>query len=1560
MRMVMKRWIAAAMCAVALSCDGSPTDSGEKPVPSQIHPARPTVFSAAAGSTVEPSIRVRVIDSKGKAVAGVSVAWSVTSGGGRVSAATAVTDAAGEAGTEWTLGHARGTQTLAASVDSLAPLVFTATAMPVATRLEKGTGDAQSGRVGRALAEGLTVRVLDGAGVPLAGTEVTWTVTQGGGEVVSPRGVSDSAGVVRTQWKLGSTTGAQAVEARATGLTGSPVAFMATATPVVVASLARVGGDAQTGAAGTDLASPLRVRALEEDGTPVAGVSVTWTAGSGSIRPLIVPTDSQGYANATWTLGTRVGSQAATASGAGFSTPFSAIARPGAAASLVRISGDGQAGAPGRTLPTALSVRVSDAHGNAVPGATVQWRVVTGGGTVSTASSTADSAGVAHASWTLGSAPGGHSAEASLPGGVSVSFSATATPVVVGSVRITAGDGQSGPVGSALPVLLRVTVSDSSGSPVAGFLVAWAVESGGGTVSAASVATDSSGAASVTWTLGTRAGEGVVIARAGDRSARFTSTASALAAARIAVVSGDGQSSIVGSPLADSLVVRVTDVHGNAVSGTRVDWVVAGGGGSVGRASSVSQVDGLAKTAWTLGSTVGAQTVEARADGLSGSPVVFRATGSTPPSQTLSIVSGDQQTGTVAAALGAPLVVKVVNEAGLPVVGAAIAWSVTGGGGSVSSGSTATGSDGQATVTWTLGTVAGAQTARAAFASQAVTFTATGTPAAASTLVKDQGDGQTANRGTTLPSALRVRLNDAHGNAVSGAAVQWTVSSGGGSLSAASSTTGADGTAQATWTLGGSTGTQQVQVTVGSLSATFTATATISTAGRALVKVSGDNQTGTVNADLAAPLVVRLVDVAGLPVPGDTVRWALESGSGTLTASSVTNENGEASATLRLGTAAGARTVRASHGSASATFTATGTPAAASSLVKEQGDGQTADQGTTLPTALRVRLSDAYGNVIGGAAVQWTVSSGGGSLSAASSTTGADGTAQATWTLGSATGTQQVQATAGGLSVTFAATARVSTAGRTLTKVSGDNQTVEINQDMPSSVVIRLRNSDGTPVQGDTITWTATGLSSFSHLIITNANGEAWATGRADGTPGTRTIRAAWKTLSIDFTLNVVHLSGIPATVTLAAGNNQSAPAGAALADSLAVRVLDAYGQPVNGASVAWSTPSGGTLSAATTTTNSTGYARVRWTLGSAEGSQTARATVGSLSPVAFTATALPPAVHSVTVSPAAGTELQSGSTLQLTATLKDASGNVLTGRTVTWSSADTLRARVNSSGVAVGLQYGFVTLRATSEGVTGSTVLSIQDTQAPTLISLGRSPATVTVASDTGSVLFSVAAADSGTVYRANVRFGPSPSGYWGGGNCSTVGGASPVSGTVRRGTWTCKKDFHTQAYAGGVLNEVGTYNIQDVQLYDERGNLTTVTAAQLQAAGHPTSFTISNPADVTPASLTGFTLTPDSLSAASGGTLSASVSLSDASGISIVRIGIVAPTINSDLPTTMISGTSTAGTWRSQLSIPAGSPAGEATVLFLYVVDKGGNARKYSTAELQALGYPTKIPIK
>jgi adhesin/invasin len=192
-------------------------------------------------------------------------------------------------------------------------------------------------------------------------------------------------------------------------------------------------------------------------------------------------------------------------------------------------------------------------------------------------------------------------------------------------------------------------------------------------------------------------------------------------------------------------------------------------------------------------------------------------------------VAGDAQEAVVGTAVPTAPAVQVVDAAATPIAGATVTFAVVSGGGSVTGSSAVTNASGVATVgRWTLGTTVGINTLAASVGPLSRTFTAMGNGGPPAALAKAGGDAQVAPAGTTLPALLQVRVTDANGNPVSGVAVSFAVTSGGGHLAASVATvTNVNGIiVPGGWTLGTTAGSNTVTATLGALSVTFTATGT--------------------------------------------------------------------------------------------------------------------------------------------------------------------------------------------------------------------------------------------------------------------------------------------------------------------------------------------------------------------------------------------------------------------------------------------------------------------------------------------------------------------------------------------------------------------------------------------------------------------------------------------------------------------------------------------------------------------------------------------------------------
>jgi hypothetical protein len=136
-----------------------------------------------------------------------------------------------------------------------------------------------------------------------------------------------------------------------------------------------------------------------------------------------------------------------------------------------------------------------------------------------------------------------------------------------------------------------------------------------------------------------------------------------------------------------------------------------------------------------------------------------------------------------------------------------------------------------------------------------------------------------------------------------------------------------------------------------------------------------------------------------------------------------------------------------------------------------------------------------------------------------------------------------------------------------------------------------------------------------------------------------------------------------------------------------------------------------------TWTSASTAVARVSSTgLVTAVAAGTARITAaagGASGSATITVRAVTVPVASVTVAPNPAS-VQAGATVQLTATPKDANGNPLSGRAISWSTSATAVATVSASGLVSGVAAGSATITATSEGKSGTSAVTVTSAAPP------------------------------------------------------------------------------------------------------------------------------------------------------------------------------------------------------------------------------------------------------
>lgn len=681
---------------------------------------------AIAGTAVAIAPSVRVEDGSGNPVSGLTVLFAVASGGGSLTGDSVVTGGDGVATVgSWTLGSAAGANTLRATCAGVggSPVTFTATGVSgPATTMVLQAGDGQAATAGSAVVVAPSVRVTDAGGNPVSNVSVTFAVASGGGTVTGGNAKTDVAGIASVnRWMLGTTAGTNSLKATSAGLTGSPVTFTATALPGPASRVVVNAGNGQTVHVGTPVTIPPSVLVTDAYDNPVQGVPVTFSvaSGGGSITGASATSDASGVATVgSWTLGVTAGANTLRATSAGLAgspVTFTATGLIGSPTTLALHGGDGQTATAGSVVATDPSVRVTDAYNNPVAGVAVTFAASSGGGSVTGASVTTNASGIAAVgSWTLGTTAGANTLTATSPGltGSPAAFTATGVAGPSAKYVVTAGT-YSPAVGS--PVLVTAQLADQFDNPVAqaGVSVTFSRSpNDSGTLSGANPGTtDTSGAASITLAVGTTVGTSYTVTATTNGPAR-TGTSPAIVTvaatpARIALSAGNGQTATVNTAVATAPSVLVTDAYGNPVSGVAITFAPASGGGSVMGANATTDASGVAAVGrWTLGTAAGTNTLTATCTGLTGSPVLFTATGVAGPAARYIVTADDYNP---PAGTAVTITAQLTDQYGNPVArsGLRVRWAKTGKGGRFTATRTSTNVAGVATTTFSTSATVG-------------------------------------------------------------------------------------------------------------------------------------------------------------------------------------------------------------------------------------------------------------------------------------------------------------------------------------------------------------------------------------------------------------------------------------------------------------------------------------------------------------------------------------------------------------------------------------------------------------------------------------------------------------------------------------------------------------------------------------------------------------------------------------------------------------------------------------------------------------------------------------
>lgn len=767
------------------------------------------------------------------------------------------------------------------------------------------------------------------------------------------------------------------------------------------ANVVMISGNNQNGTVGLVLQDSVIVQVTDTKQRPVMGARVLFVLQNNSTGADLIPdtvtTDADGRARSRWILGTKSGLQTAEARVIGFSrvkTTITATAAAAAADTVFAIRGDSQSATINTALAESLVVRVNDQFGNPVAGVQVDWSV-SGGGTVSPVTVNTGGNGEAATQRTLGSTSGQKSATATVSGvnGSPVTFVHTANAGGPVALLKIAGDGNSAPAGTFLAESVKVQLVDAANNGVAGRQVAFAPSPGSGTAAPTSVTTDFSGFAAARWTLGPVAGPQSMIVSSAGIPVTFNATATNDVPTQMAISAGNGQTAVAGTAVAIDPAVRVRDALNNPVANVSVTFTVTGGGGTVtgpsgsGSATVVpTNASGIATlTSWVLGATAGSNSMSATASGpggpLTGSPLLFTATGTAGTATQVKIITQPPATAASGATFSATPVVQLQDAGGNPVntSGVNVTVSISSGSGTLNGtktqptngsgqasfpGLSISGTAGQFTLDFNSGTLTGDT-------SIPITLSA----GSATKLFLSTQPSSSAQSGVAFAQQPVVQVQDGAGNPVSqgGTLVTASIATGGGTLQGTTSATTSGG-GVATFTdlaISGAAGGRTLDFTATGLTKATSNTITIGAGGATKLGFGQQPTNSAAGAAISPAVTVLVQDNAGNTVAGAnnavTIALLANPGSSTLSGTLTVNAvNGVATfSDLSLDKAGTGYTLNATASGLSGA-TSNGfniTPGTATQLVFTQQPSSVV-AGANIAPAVTVTAKDAQGNTV--------------------------------------------------------------------------------------------------------------------------------------------------------------------------------------------------------------------------------------------------------------------------------------------------------------------------------------------------------------------------------------------------------------------------------------------------------------------------------------------------------------------------------------------------------------------------------------------------------------------
>jgi adhesin/invasin len=782
--------------------------------------ANPSTVPADGATTSK--VTATVTGSTGTPVSGDAVLFSKTAGttgscGGLVPT-SGVTNSLGQVTVTYTASSTVGTCTITATeanTGGSGTVLITQSTPPNTVSVAPASASVAANG---SSTQTFTATVLNPSGTAVSGDTVSWVASGTCGTMNPASGTTNSSGQATSVYISSTTAGWCTIKATesATGGSGSanidqttspapagaPYGFVGAVGAKVTFSPATLPADGSSTATAS-----ATVKDTAGAGAAVAGDQVLFTKGAGCTNVLlnggsqaVATTNSLGVASVTYTAGTTVGActinvqEAATAATGSGNEAQTAVPNTNAVvANPSSISASG-------TSTSTITDTVTSPSGVAVSGDTVAFTTSTVGGACGTLSPTTgvtNSSGQVAVAYISSTTSGFCTITATdngtgTPAGTGGSGTATITQTSGTGNTITGSASPSSlPADGTSTSTVSATVKNSSGAAVAGDVVSFAKGTGCGSLTPASgsATTNSSGVASITYTVNTTVGTCTLTATEAGSGASTTIAITQTAAPNVvAVTPATATVSATGSAT-QTFVANVTTFSGTSVSADTVTFTVGGSPaaacGTMNPASGSTNSSGNVTSVYISSTTSGFCTITATESGTggSGTAVVDQTTSPAPANipytitavtfSPASVPADSSTTATASVTVKDSLAAGVAGDTVRFSKGAGCTGVLLNGG---SSATAVTNSAGTASVTYTAGSAVGTCTINAQEASTAKVGTGGEVQTAVPDSVTVVANPSSVTANGTSSSTISITVTDSSGNAVGAQALAITKS----------------------------------------------------------------------------------------------------------------------------------------------------------------------------------------------------------------------------------------------------------------------------------------------------------------------------------------------------------------------------------------------------------------------------------------------------------------------------------------------------------------------------------------------------------------------------------------------------------------------------------------------------------------------------------------------------------------------------------------------------------------------------------------------------------------